>query len=329
MEVKPKKNGMETLAELCRYTTIATPTSIVMVLEYVGGELLDYLVKHGRLTENKARRFFQQIISGVEYCHRHKIVHRDLKPENLLLDGNLNIKIVDFGLSNVMTEDSLLKTKCGSPNYAAPELLSGKHYAGPEVDVWSCGITLYVLLVGEFPFDDEDLVTLYEEILSGIYYTPKYVALGPKNLIRKMLNIDPVQRLTIPEIRQHLWFSTNLDEYLKQPIEEYVDTGADPNKAIDPQTLAPVKQPVFQAQLHDSVVEKLEQRMELDKRDIQEALGTDGPNAIKDAYLIMRESQALMPSNCEWDSSCVYLRFWTLSCAPSGRDKASFVPVPP
>ena len=117
-----------------------------------------------QLTEDKARRFFQQIMSGVEYCHRHNVVHRDLKPENLLLDQNLNVKIADFGLSNMMTDGEFLRTSCGSPNYAAPEVISGKLYAGPEVDIWSCGVILYALLCGTLPFDDEHVPTLFRKI---------------------------------------------------------------------------------------------------------------------------------------------------------------------
>ena len=101
---------------------------------------------------------------GVEYCHRHNVVHRDLKPENLLLDQNLNVKIADFGLSNMMTDGEFLRTSCGSPNYAAPEVISGKLYAGPEVDIWSCGVILYALLCGTLPFDDEHVPTLFRKI---------------------------------------------------------------------------------------------------------------------------------------------------------------------
>lgn len=135
-----------------------------MVIEYAGGELFDFLVSHGKVPEDSARRFFQQIICAVEYCHRHKIVHRDLKPENLLLDSNLNVKIADFGLSNIMTDGNFLKTSCGSPNYAAPEVIGGKLYSGPEVDVWSCGVILFVLLCGKLPFDDEYIPNLFKKI---------------------------------------------------------------------------------------------------------------------------------------------------------------------
>ena len=131
------------------YEVLETPHDIYVVMEYVkSGELFDYIVEKGRLGENEARHFFQQIVSGVEYCHRNMVVHRDLKPENLLLDAKSNVKIADFGLSNVMRDGHFLKTSCGSPNYAAPEVISGKLYSGPEVDVWSCGVILYALLCG-------------------------------------------------------------------------------------------------------------------------------------------------------------------------------------
>lgn len=144
-----------------------------MVIEYAGGELFDYIVKNGKMREEEARRFFQQIICAVEYCHRHKIVHRDLKPENLLLDEFMNVKIADFGLSNIMTDGNFLKTSCGSPNYAAPEVISGKLYAGPEVDVWSSGVILYVLLCGKLPFDDDYIPTLFKKISRKLTHSPE------------------------------------------------------------------------------------------------------------------------------------------------------------
>lgn len=280
---------------------ITTPTDIIMVLEYAGGELFDYLVKHGKMPETKARRFFQQIVCAVEYCHRHKIVHRDLKPENLLLDADLNVKIADFGLSNIMTDGNFLKTSCGSPNYAAPEVISGKLYAGPEVDVWSSGVILYVLLVGRLPFDDEFIPTLFKKISSGNYNTPHYLSAGAKNIIHRMLKVNPVQRITIQEIRQDHWFNQDLDEYLRQPVEEFIDTGVDPNKAIDPRKLAPGKPPAVQEQIHESVIGKLGKTMGYAKDDVQEALGKDEPNAIKDAYLIVRENQ-IMQTNRMFES---------------------------
>lgn len=278
------------------FTVITTQQDIIMVLEYAGGELFDYIVKHGKMQEAKARKFFQQIVCAVEYCHRHKIVHRDLKPENLLLDENLNVKIADFGLSNIMTDGNFLKTSCGSPNYAAPEVISGKLYAGPEVDVWSCGVILYVLLVGRLPFDDEYIPALFKKIAQGNYPVPSYLTEGAVHLIRRMLQVNPVNRITIQEIRNNTWFKTDLDDYLQPPVEDFLDTGVDPNKAIDPHSLAASKPVAEREQLHVSVVGKLGKTMGYAPLDVQEALSKDEPSAIKDAYLIVRENH-LMKNN--------------------------------
>ncbi|ORY03056.1 hypothetical protein BCR34DRAFT_492670 [Clohesyomyces aquaticus] len=275
------------------YTVITTPTEIIMVLEYAGGELFDYIVTNGRLKEGHARKFFQQIVCAVEYCHRHKIVHRDLKPENLLLDDNMSVKIADFGLSNIMTDGNFLKTSCGSPNYAAPEVISGKLYAGPEVDVWSCGVILYVLLVGRLPFDDEYIPTLFKKIAAGNYTIPHYLSPGAVSLIKKMLMVNPVHRITVAEIRQDPWFTKDLPSYLAPPREDFIDTGVDPNKAIDPQALAAGQPAAVAVKLHETVVSKLGKTMGYAKHDVEESLARDEASAIKDAYLIVRENQIM------------------------------------
>lgn len=200
------------------YEVLETPHDIFVVMEYVkSGELFDYIVEKGRLGENEARHFFQQIVSGVEYCHRNMVVHRDLKPENLLLDSKNNVKIADFGLSNVMRDGHFLKTSCGSPNYAAPEVISGKLYSGPEVDVWSCGVIMYALLCGSLPFDDESIPNLFKKIKGGIYTLPSYVSPGARDLISRMLLVDPLKRITMAEIRNHPWCTCHLPRYLAVP----------------------------------------------------------------------------------------------------------------
>ncbi|KAM9480579.1 5'-AMP-activated protein kinase catalytic subunit alpha-2 isoform 1-T1 [Salvelinus alpinus] len=197
------------------YQVISTPTDFFMVMEYVsGGELFDYICKHGRVEDKEARRLFQQIISGVDYCHRHMVVHRDLKPENVLLDHSKNAKIADFGLSNMMSDGEFLRTSCGSPNYAAPEVISGRLYAGPEVDIWSCGVILYALLCGTLPFDDEHVPTLFKKIRGGVFYMPEYLTRPVASLLLLMLQVDPLKRATIKDIREHEWFKQDLPGYL-------------------------------------------------------------------------------------------------------------------
>jgi len=203
------------------YEVIDTPSDIFMVMEYVaGGELFDYIVSRGRLAPDEARQFFHQIVSGVEYCHYHGIVHRDLKPENLLLDADNNIKIADFGLSNVIHDGYFLRSSCGSPNYAAPEVISGNLYAGSEVDVWSCGVILYALLCGTLPFDDESIPNLFKKIKSGMYSLPSHLSQLSRDLILRMLVVDPIKRISIAEIRQHQWFLHKLPAYLALPPEQ-------------------------------------------------------------------------------------------------------------
>lgn len=275
------------------YTVISTKADIVMVLEYAERELFDYLVKRGRCNDAEARKFFQQIICAVEYCHRHKIVHRDLKPENLLIDRDKNVKIADFGLSNIMTDGNFLKTSCGSPNYAAPEVISGKLYAGPEVDVWSCGVILYVLLVGRLPFDDDYIPALFKKIAAGNFHMPTYISSGASRLIRSMLQVHPVHRITIEAIREDPWFMQDLPNYLQPPPEEFVAT----DKAIDPRKIAAGKPQAIQKKISQVAISKLERSMGYGREDIEDALKHPEPSAIKDAFFIIVENEMMQTNS--------------------------------
>lgn len=150
-----------------------------MVFEYIdGGQMLDYIISHGRLRERAARKFARQIGSALVYCHRNSIVHRDLKIENILISKAGNCKIIDFGLSNLFSPYDHLSTFCGSLYFAAPELLNAKLYTGPEVDVWSFGIVLYVLVCGKVPFDDQSMPALHAKIKRGLVEYPAWLSAG-------------------------------------------------------------------------------------------------------------------------------------------------------
>ncbi|KAI5106782.1 serine/threonine-protein kinase SIK1 isoform X1, partial [Silurus meridionalis] len=188
------------------YQVMETKDMLYIVTEYAkNGEMFDYLTSNGRMSEAEARKKFWQILTAVDYCHRHHIVHRDLKTENLLLDANMNIKLADFGFGNFYNAGEPLSTWCGSPPYAAPEVFEGKEYEGPQLDIWSLGVVLYVLVCGSLPFDGESLPTLRQRVTEGRFRIPFFMSEDCENLIRKMLVVDPAKRISIAQIKQHRW----------------------------------------------------------------------------------------------------------------------------
>ncbi|XP_074263645.1 CBL-interacting serine/threonine-protein kinase 8 [Silene latifolia] len=213
------------------HEVIASRTKIYIILEYItGGELFDKIVQHGRLSEVEARKYFQQLIDGVECCHNKNVYHRDLKPENLLLDSQGNLKISDFGLSAQPPEGvSLLKTTCGTPNYVAPEVLNHKGYNGALADIWSCGVTLYVLMAGYLPFDELDLTTLYFKIENADFSFPSWFSAGAKSLIQRMLDPNPETRIRMEEIKDDEWFQRG---YTPVRLIEYEDVNLDDIYAV-------------------------------------------------------------------------------------------------
>jgi serine/threonine protein kinase len=182
-----------------------------------GGELFQYLSTHGALHEEEAVYIFRQLVEALAYCHRLSIFHRDLKPENILLDKRtFTVKLIDFGMAAYQPTGDKLKTPCGSPHYAAPELLQGQPYDGSKADVWSLGVVLYLMLVGDLPFnfgpDDEEhlkLRKLYNLVLAADVKIPRTLGLEAQNLLRRVFVADPKRRLNIFE----LWHQPLLHKY--------------------------------------------------------------------------------------------------------------------
>ena len=179
---------------------------IYVVMEYCSnGELFTMISTGGKIEEYLVKRMFHQIVEGVAYIHSRNIAHRDLKPENILLDDTLNAKIADFGLCHQVDADNLMRTPCGSPFYAPPEVLQGKPYDGKKGDVWSLGVVLFAMVTGSLPWMEVNQAKLIQRIVAADYWVPGHVTKMVKDLIRGMLNPDPGQRLSIEEVSKSPW----------------------------------------------------------------------------------------------------------------------------
>ncbi|KAL6991547.1 CBL-interacting serine/threonine-protein kinase 23 [Sarracenia purpurea var. burkii] len=214
------------------YEVMASKTKIYIVLEFVtGGELFDKIATKGRLKEDEARKYFQQLINAVDYCHSRGVFHRDLKPENLLLDANGILKVSDFGLSALpqqVRDDGLLHTTCGTPNYVAPEVINNKGYDGAKADLWSCGVILFVLMAGYLPFEESNLMALYKKIFKADFTCPPWFSSSAKKLIKRILDPNPQTRITIAEVIDNEWFKKGY----KPPSFEQADVSLDDVDAI-------------------------------------------------------------------------------------------------
>lgn len=204
------------------FEVMATKSKIYFVMEYVrGGELFNKVAK-GRLKEDIARKYFQQLISAVAFCHSRGVYHRDLKPENLLLDDNGDLKVSDFGLSAVsdqIRQDGLFHTFCGTPAYVAPEVLGRKGYEAGKVDIWSCGVVLFVLMAGYLPFHDQNIMSMYKKIYKGEFRCPRWFSPELIRLLTRLLDTNPETRFTIPEIMENRWFKKGF-KHIKFYIED-------------------------------------------------------------------------------------------------------------
>ena len=203
------------------YCVIEKSENIFLISEYCSkGDIITNLIEKGNFSENYSCKIFQQILSSLEYLHKNNICHRDMKPENILLTENNEAKLSDFGLSRHFQKNELLKTSCGSPLYAAPEVLEGKNYDGTKIDIWGLGISLFTMVCGELPFcveDENDIKTLIYNITNGYYTIPDNISKECKDLISKMLEINPDKRINIEEIKKHKWVNMFNFNYMNSP----------------------------------------------------------------------------------------------------------------
>ncbi|KDP38667.1 hypothetical protein JCGZ_04020 [Jatropha curcas] len=208
------------------HEVMASKSKIYFAMELVrGGELFSKIAK-GRLREDVARVYFQQLISAIDFCHSRGVYHRDLKPENLLLDADGNLKVTDFGLSAFsehLKQDGLLHTTCGTPAYVAPEVIGKKGYDGAKADLWSCGVILYVLLAGFLPFQDDNIVSMYRKIYRGDFKCPPWFSSEARRLITKLLDPNPSTRITISKIMDSSWFKKSVPKKVRTKEEMEFD----------------------------------------------------------------------------------------------------------
>ena len=212
------------------HEVMASKSKIYFAMEFVrGGELFSKIAK-GRLKEDVARVYFQQLVSAIDFCHSRGVYHRDLKPENLLLDEYGNLKVTDFGLSAFaehLRQDGLLHTTCGTPAYVAPEVIGKKGYDGAKADLWSCGVILYVLLAGFLPFQDENLVAMYRKIYRGDFKCPPWFSSDARRLVTKLLDPNPNTRITIAKIMDSPWFKKSVPKSVITKEEQEFDAADD------------------------------------------------------------------------------------------------------
>ncbi|KAJ1285489.1 hypothetical protein BS78_03G282900 [Paspalum vaginatum] len=207
------------------HEVMATRSRIYFVMEYAsGGELFTRLAQSTRLPEPVARRYFQQLITAVEFCHSRGVYHRDLKPENLLLDTHGDLKVSDFGLSALqdgggrLRGDGLLHTACGTPAYVAPEVLLKRGYDGAKADIWSCGVILFVLMAGYLPFNDTNLALLYRKITQSNYKCPPWFSVEARKLLARLLDPNPRTRITMSKLTANPWFQKGTCSVTDKPL---------------------------------------------------------------------------------------------------------------
>ncbi|KAI4377939.1 hypothetical protein MLD38_015491 [Melastoma candidum] len=234
---------------------LLTPTHLAIVMEYAAGGELHCRTYEVGLSEDEARYFFRQIISGISYCHSKEICHRDLKLENTLLDmsPNPSLKICDFGFSLCSLWHSQPKSLVGTPPYIAPEVLSDKEYDGKMADIWSCGVMLYVMLVGRYPFEDPDDLHNIHKVIQKIrnveYSVPenKNISMECRELLSRIFIADPSKRITLAEIKSHPWFLKGLPEESATEGEEEEGPTAFSRDKQDIQSIVEIKQIIQEA----------------------------------------------------------------------------------
>ncbi|XP_036171013.1 serine/threonine-protein kinase MARK1-like [Myotis myotis] len=252
------------------FEVIATQDKFFLIMEHVsGGDLLEHLEKYGHMNEGEARAVFRQVVSAVQYCHQRGIIHRDLKPDNILIDGDMTVKLADFGFSREVS-DNKQNTFCGTICYSAPEILQRHTYDGRKTDVWSLGVVLYRMLTGVAPFEGDNFVNVKRQIVSGHFYVPHFMSREVQKLLRKLLTVNPSQRPTLEDVMKDPWLNKGEEEQLR-----------------------PYSEPPW-GELHPQVIEIM-QSLGFKQDDIQESVTQRKFDRAMGTYLILIMMKTKMP----------------------------------
>ncbi|XP_076782631.1 sperm motility kinase 2A-like [Arvicanthis niloticus] len=210
------------------FQVIETKKRIYLIMELATGKLLyEHIQEAGYLQEDEARRIFKQILSAMSYCHDQGIIHRDLKADNIMIDNNGKIKILDFGLGTQVKSGQKLSFHCGTYLFSAPEVLLGRRYDGPKIDVWTLGVVLFYMTTGRLPFDDASTPQLRKKIVLGKYSIPRCLSIELQHIISYLLTTNPIHRPTITEVMMHPWLKKD-SEGFPDPCEKQIPLRPDP-----------------------------------------------------------------------------------------------------
>ncbi|XP_064622608.1 testis-specific serine/threonine-protein kinase 1-like [Lineus longissimus] len=203
------------------FDILRTENKVYVVTELAGhGDLLDYIKLFRALPEERTKIIFRQVVDAVSYCHSLNIIHRDLKCENVLLDGKGDVKLSDFGFARTISLTDHSQTYCGSSAYTAPEVLKGKPYSGPPVDIWSLGVILYIMITGLMPYNDDNLTKLLIAQEKKVLFKSKMTSDACKQLVRSILEFKVRKRATLEEIKSNIWMRTDIIKMTKTPQDQ-------------------------------------------------------------------------------------------------------------
>jgi len=253
------------------FEVVDSADTLYLVMEHAPNQsLLDYVRARKRLAEGKAALILKQIVAGLQYCHSREVVHRDVKLENILLGADGNMKIIDFGLSAFFIPGKRLRVHCGSPSYAAPEIVSRKQYDGPPVDVWSLGVVLFACLAGHLPFHSSsgNKQELCQKIIEGKFSMPAYLSPAAKDLLTRMLQVDPDKRATFEQVQAHPWV-TAVAAWAPQGGSVYALTGGPDEQVVAELEMAGYSRP-----------------------EILQTLQSRAPNYLTTSYYMLAEAKA-------------------------------------